>query len=131
MIEKLIEWGGVIFAAVGILCLFLEAFATFKREKNPKLTVVGMIFLAVSVIGFVVTELILRDKDIPMIFTILWIAFLWIYIVCNFVSAFLTSRHNKAEKRMQRSNAQNSAADEQREAVDEDNHDDVDDEIDD
>ncbi len=103
MIEKLVDWGGIIFAAIGIICLFLEAFTTFKRDRNHKLTIVGMIFLAASVMGFVVTELILRDKNVPIFLTVVWIVFLWVYIICNIVSAMLVSRKNKADKRTRQS----------------------------
>lgn len=99
MIEKILKWGGIVFAVVGIICLFLEAFATLKRKTNPKLTIAGMIFLSISVIGYVITELILRDKDVPIIFSIIWIAFLWLYLICNLISSVLIARKHRAEKR--------------------------------
>lgn len=101
MIEKIMEYGGLIFAAVGIICLFLEAFEAFKRKANSKLTVAGLICLTVSVVGFIVTEIILRDADVSYFFTVAWIALLWAYLVCNLVSALIVSRKNRAEKRRQ------------------------------
>lgn len=98
MIEKILDYSGIIFAAVGIICLFLEAFATFKRKSNTKLMNAGMICLAVSVIGFIVTDVILRDSGIPSFVTMLWIALLWAYLICNFVSALLISRKKRREK---------------------------------
>ena len=102
MIEKLLSWGGIIFAVVGIICLFLEAFATLKRKTNPKLTIAGMVFLSVSVIGYVITELILRDKDLPIIFSIIWIAMLWMYLICNLISSMLIAKKHRAEKRVKK-----------------------------
>lgn len=99
MIEKVLDYGGIIFAAVGIICLFLEAFAIFKRESNPKLTIVGLVFLAVSVVGFIVTDVIMRESDVPYFFTIIWIGLLWAYLICNFVSALLVLRKKRAEAR--------------------------------
>lgn len=99
MIEKILEYGGVIFAAVGIICLFLEAFAIFKRDSNPKLTIAGLVFLAISVIGFLITDVILREADIPYFLTIIWIALLWVYLICNLVSALLVSRKKRMDKR--------------------------------
>lgn len=101
MIEKIIEYSGFIFAAVGILCLFLESLSIFKRYSISKLTIAGLVFLAISVIGFIVTHIILRDIEVSFIFTVLWIALLWAYLICNIVSAFLVSRRNRAEKRHQ------------------------------
>lgn len=95
MIEKILEYGGVIFAAVGIICLFLEAFAVIKRKTNPKLVIAGIVCLTVSVVGFLVTEVILHDKDTSPIFTLVWVLLLWAYIICNLVSALLISRKNR------------------------------------
>lgn len=97
MIEKILDYSGIIFSVIGIICLFLEAFATFKRKSNTKLMIAGMIFLAVSVIGSIITGVILREKDVPYLFTIIWIALLWAYLICNIVSAFLTSRRKRKE----------------------------------
>lgn len=98
MIEKILDYSGIIFAAVGIVCLFLEAYATFKRKSNTKLMIAGLVCLAVSVIGFIVTEVILREADVPAFIAVIWIALLWAYLICNLVSALLTSRRNRAEK---------------------------------
>lgn len=101
MIEKILEYSGLIFAAVGIICLFLEAFETFKRKANSKLTIAGLVFLTVSVIGFIITEVILRESDVSYFFTVTWIALLWVYLICNIVSAALVSRKKRSQKRSQ------------------------------
>lgn len=111
MIEKILEYGGVIFAAVGILCLFLEAFAIFKRDSNPKLTIVGLVFLGISVIGFLITDVILREADVPYFLTIIWIAFLWVYLICNLVSAVLVSKSKRADKRKEQNELQVASTD--------------------
>lgn len=117
MIEKILEYGGIIFAAVGILCLFLEAFETFKRKSNSKLTIAGLVLLTVSVIGFLVTDVILHDADVPYFLTIIWIALLWAYLICNIVSAALVSRKKRIAKRQEEQAAETS--DEQNEATEE------------
>lgn len=99
MIDKILEYSGVIFAAVGIICLFLEAFEAFKKKYNSKLTITGLVFLTVSVIGFIVTEILLRDADIPSFVIVVWIVLLWGYLICNIVSAVLVTRKNKIAKR--------------------------------
>lgn len=98
MIEKILDYSGIIFAVVGIICLFLEAFATLKRKSNPKLVIAGMVCLAVSVIGFIVTDVILRDAGIPSYVTAVWIALLWAYLICNLVSAVIISRKKRLNK---------------------------------
>lgn len=99
MIEKILEYSGIIFAAFGIICLFLESFAAFKRKDHSKLTIAGLVFLSVSVVGFIVTEIILSSLDVSYFFTIAWIVLIWAYIACDITSMMLTSRKNRAEKR--------------------------------
>ena len=98
MIEKILDYSGIIFAVVGNIWLFLEAFATLKRKSNPKLVIAGMVCLAVSVIGFIVTDVILRDAGIPSYVTAIWIALLWAYLICNLVSAVIISRKKRLNK---------------------------------
>lgn len=101
MIEILLEYGGVIFAAVGIICLFLEAFEAFRGKSNTKLSFAGLACLTVSVIGFLVTDVILRDADIPKFVSIIWLVLLWAYLVCNIVSAVIISRKKRVDKSAQ------------------------------
>ena len=102
MIEKILKWGGLVFVIIGIICLFLEAFACLRRKSNTVLTLVGMVLLSLSVIGYVITELVMRDKEVPIVFSVIWIALLWAYLICNFISAVKTARKNrKTEKKQQ------------------------------
>lgn len=95
MIEKILEWGGRVFVVIGIICLFAEAFMCLRRRSNPKLTIVGMVFLAVSVIGYIITEVIMHDSDIPAFVTAVWIACLWAYLICNVISAIIIARKKR------------------------------------
>lgn len=98
MIEKILEWGGIVFVVVGIVCLFWEAIACLRRRTNPKLTIVGIVLLAISVVGYIITELILRDMDLPVFLAAIWIAFLWAYLICNGISAVILHRKHRADK---------------------------------
>lgn len=95
MIEKILEWGGIVFVVIGIVCLFVEAIACLRRRSNTKLTIVGMVFLSVSVIGYIITEILLRDKDVPIFLTAVWIGFLWAYLICNVISAIILHRKKR------------------------------------
>ena len=99
MIEKILEWGGIVFVVVGIVCLFWEAIVCLRRRTNPKLTIVGIVLLAISVVGYIVTELILRDMDLPVFLTAIWIAFLWAYLICNGISAVVLHRNHRSERK--------------------------------
>ncbi|MDE7454552.1 MAG: hypothetical protein K2M64_01840 [Clostridia bacterium] len=105
MIEKILQWVGIIFALASIICLFWEAFSSFKRRSNLKLTTVGTVFLTVSVIGYFVTNIILSKTKVPYVFPILWIACLWGYIICNVISACIISKQNRKNKKLQNQTA--------------------------
>lgn len=85
----------MIFVVIGIICLFVEAIACLRRRSNTKLTLAGMVFLSVSVIGYIITEILLRDKDIPIFITAVWIILLWAYLICNVISAIILHRKKR------------------------------------
>lgn len=103
MIEKILEWGGLVFVVVGLICLFWEAFACLRRKSNTVLTLIGMVLLSLSVIGYLITEIIMREKEVPIVFPIIWIALLWAYLICNFISAIRIARKNRKQHKMQQS----------------------------
>lgn len=111
MIEKILKWGGLVFVVIGIICLFTEAFVCLRRKSNPVLTLIGIVLLSLSVIGYAVTELIMRDKEVSIVFPIIWIVLLWAYLICNFISAISISRKNRKAKKTQQPSQDDNKAD--------------------
>lgn len=102
MIEKILQWGGTAFAIVGVVLLFLEAIGSIRKRNNTKLSILGLVFLSISLVGYLLTEVILRSQGLPVIFSCLWILFMWAYLICNLVSAIKLSRQAGQEKKAQR-----------------------------
>lgn len=99
MIEKILQWGGTIFAVIGVVFLFLEAIGSIRKHSNTKLSILGLVFLSISLVGYLLTEVILRSKGLPVIFSCLWILFMWAYLICNLVSVIKLSKKARAEKK--------------------------------
>lgn len=102
MIEKILQWCGIVFAAVGIVCLFLEAIGSIRKRNNTKLSILSLIFLTISLVGYIVTEVVLRSKGLPSFFSVAWVVFLWAYLICNLVSYLKINKKNRALKREQK-----------------------------
>ncbi len=98
MIEKILQWAGTAFAIIGVVFLFIEAIGSIRKHNNTKLSVLGLVFLSVSLVGYVLTEVILRAKGLPVIFSCLWLLFMWAYLICNLVSAIKLSKKVRKEK---------------------------------
>ena len=99
MIDKILQWCGIVFGVVGVTCLFLEAIGSIRKHNNTKLSILSLVFLTVSLVGYIVTELVLRSKGLPSVFSFVWIIFLWAYLACNLASAVKISKRSRAEKK--------------------------------
>ena len=99
MMEKILQWCGTIFAIVGVIFLFLEAIGSIRKRSNTKLSVLGLVFLSISLVGYLITEIVLRSKGLPSVFSFVWIIFLWAYLACNLASAVKISKRSRAEKK--------------------------------
>ncbi|MCM1194908.1 MAG: hypothetical protein NC332_03140 [Firmicutes bacterium] len=98
-IDTILEWCGRIFGIVGVIFLFVEAIGSLRKRSNTKLTILSLVFLSISVIGYLLTDLILRNKNLPVIFSLLWIVFLWAYLICNLISAVSISKRTRSAKK--------------------------------
>ncbi len=99
MMEKILQWCGTIFAIVGVIFLFLEAIGSIRKRSNTKLSVLALVFLSISLVGYLITEIVLRSKGLPSVFSFVWIIFLWAYLACNLASAVKISKRSRAEKK--------------------------------
>ncbi len=99
MIDKILQWCGIVFGIVGVTCLFLEAIGSIRKHNNTKLSILSLVFLTVSLVGYIVTELVLRSQGLPSFFSVVWVVFLWAYLICNLVSYLKINKKNRALKR--------------------------------
>lgn len=83
MWEKVLPWIGGIFAAVSLILIFTDVISSIKRHDRSKRNVVGLILLSISVIGYVITDIILRDSTWPPLGSLIWIALFWVYVILD------------------------------------------------
>ena len=85
MLEKLLPWIGGIFATVGLICLFFDLIGSIRRDNRRALNILGLIVLAISVIGYVITDIVLKDSAWPAQASFVWIALFWLYVILTAV----------------------------------------------
>lgn len=83
MWEKMLPWIGGIFAVIGLILIFCDVISGIKRHDKAKTNVVGLILLSISVIGYTITDLILKDSAWPPLASLIWIALFWVYVILD------------------------------------------------
>ena len=102
MWEKILPWIGGIFAVVGLILIFTDVIASIKRRDKTKTNVVGLILLSIAVVGYTITDLILKDSAWPPLASLIWIALFWVYVILD---ACLTLRVIKSARRSKKTAA--------------------------
>ena len=85
MWDKILPWIGGIFAAVGLILIFCDVISSIKRRNKTKTNIAGLIILTISVVGYIVTDLILVDSAWPPLASLIWIALFWVYVIMDAV----------------------------------------------
>ena len=101
--EKILQWCGTIFAIVGVIFLFLEAIGSIRKRSNTKLSVLGLVFLSISLVGYLITEIVLRSKGLPSVFSFVWIIFFVGVFGLQFGFRGKISKRSRAEKKNKKS----------------------------
>ena len=81
MWEKILPWIGGIFAGVGVIFLFFDIINSIRKRNRRALNIAGLVVLAVGVVGYVITDIILQDSAWPPLASLLWIALFWVYVI--------------------------------------------------
>ena len=108
MWDKILPWIGGIFAAVGLILVFYDVITTIKRRDKTKTNVVGLILLSISVVGYVITDLVLpnvlENSPWPPLASLAWIAMFWVYVImdaCLTMGVIKKARRDKKAKKAQ------------------------------
>ena len=83
MWEKALPWIGGVFAAVGLVLIFIDIITSIKKRNKTKTNVVGLVVLSVAVVGYTITDLILKDSAWPPLASLVWIALFWVYVIMD------------------------------------------------
>ena len=99
MWEKLLPWIGGVFAVIGLILIFFDVIASIKRRDKAKTNVVGLVLLSVAVVGYVITDIILKDSAWPPFASLIWIALFWVYVILDVFVTMGTIKKVRREKR--------------------------------
>lgn len=83
MWEKILPWIGGIFAGIGIILILFDVITSIKKRNKTKTNIVGLVLLCVAVIGYVITDIILKDSAWPPLASLVWIALFWAYVILD------------------------------------------------
>ena len=104
MWDKLLPWIGGIFAIIGLILIFFDVITRIKRRDKTKTNIVGLVFLSVAVVGYTITDLILKDSAWPPLASLIWIAMFWVYVImdaCLTMGVIKKARREKKAKKAQ------------------------------
>ena len=110
MWEKLLPWIGGIFAIIGLILIFFDVIASIKRRDKTKTNVVGLVFLSIAVVGYTITDLILKDSAWPPLASFVWIAMFWVYVIMDAFITMGTIKRVRREKKADKLNREQDVA---------------------
>ena len=98
MWDKLLPIVGGIFAGIGLILIFFDVISSIRKRNKTKTNIIGLVFLCIAVVGYTITDIILKDSAWPPLASLVWIAFLWAYVImdaCITMGAVKTVRKSK------------------------------------
>ena len=81
MWEQILPWIGGIFAGLGVIFLFFDIINSIRKRNRRALNIAGLVVLAVGVVGYIITDIILQDSAWPPFASLIWIALFWVYVI--------------------------------------------------
>ena len=111
MWDKLLPWIGGIFAGIGLILIFFDAISSIKRRDKTKTNVVGLVLLSIAVVGYTITDLILKDSAWPPLASLVWIALFWVYVIMDACLTMGVIKKVRREKRNQKVAKENQSND--------------------
>ena len=106
MWEHLLPWIGGIFAGLGVIFLFFDIINSIRKRNRRALNIAGLVVLAVGVVGYVITDIILHDSEWPPFASLIWIALFWVYVIFVAIETVGDIKIYKREKRAAATKAQ-------------------------
>ena len=103
MWDKLLPWIGGIFAIIGLILIFFDVIASIKRRDKTKTNVVGLVLLSIAVVGYTITDLILKDSAWPPLASLVWIALFWVYVILDACLTMGVIKKVRREKKAKKS----------------------------
>ena len=106
MLEQLLPWIGGIFAGLGVIFLFFDIINSIRKRNRRALNIAGLVVLAVGVVGYIITDIILQDSAWPPFASLVWIALFWVYVILVAIETVGDIKVYKKSKRVAATEAQ-------------------------
>ena len=74
-------WIGGIFAGLGVIFLFFDIINSIRKRNRRALNIAALVVLSIGVVGYIITDIILKDSAWPPLASVVWIALFWVYVV--------------------------------------------------
>ena len=108
MLEQLLPWIGGIFAGLGVIFLFFDIINSIRKRNRRALNIAGLVVLAVGVVGYIITDIILQDSAWPPFASLVWIALFWVYVILVAIETVGDIKVYKKSKRVAATESQKS-----------------------
>ena len=94
-----------------MILIFFDAISSIKRRDKTKTNVVGLVLLSIAVVGYTITDLILKDSAWPPLASLVWIALFWVYVIMDACLTMGVIKKVRREKRNQKAAKENQSND--------------------
>lgn len=101
------KWVALVVAALGLALLFTDLIMNIKKRQHTRLNIVALVFLSVSLICFILTQWVI--KNLPPFMSLIWIAFLVGYLVCDIILAVGIGKDNRRKKKAEQASVEEGA----------------------
>lgn len=90
----IVGWATVVIAVLGLCLFFSDLIINIKKRRNTRLNIIGLVFISLSLVCFLMTMLF---SEMELIFMFIAIAFMIGYFVCDVIVAVCIAKQNKRE----------------------------------
>lgn len=90
----IVGWVTVAIAVLGLCLFFSDLIINIKKRRNTRLNIIGLVFISLSLVCFLLTMLF---TEMEMIFMFIAIAFMIGYFVCDVIVAVCIAKQNRRE----------------------------------
>lgn len=98
MPTDIIGWVTVVIAVLGLGLFLTDLIINIKKRRNTRLNIIGLVFISLSIVCFVLTMVF---ASMEKVFMFVSIAFLTGYLVCDVIVAICIGKQNKKLKKQQ------------------------------
>lgn len=97
-VEEILLLCGKIAAVCAIVVLYVDVILSIIKRRNIKLSILSLVFLSLATVLFVTATFIIKDGLASTVLSMLAIAFLAAYLICDIIVVVGNVKRRRAEK---------------------------------